>query len=348
MASLYQPNGTPPRRQKDGPIEIEDGHPAVDPSQEATPAKILPMFKFIWFMIFVNVVVFVVEVGENKWSFESMKVNPLLGPSAQVLLDMGAQRTDLIFNGGWWRLLTAMFLHAGLLHLLFNMLGLYQLGLELENTFDRRRIVIIYLSAGIIGAMCSAVMVPNVVGVGASGAIFGLFGATFAEYILNWDLYANRCCHMLNLVVVAMVNLGIGLLPYVNNFAHMSGFVTGMGLGFAMLSLPTTRDARVLNTRTPKQRLLGKIGGVFTFLFAMLWLILLANHTDGSIACPWCKYLDCVPAPWWSCDAAASGGQCYGQKYNNGTLVITCPSGRNVTAPFGSEFNSATCTAACT
>ncbi|ETV90797.1 hypothetical protein H310_14466 [Aphanomyces invadans] len=350
----YQPNETPyghRAQSHDGPIVIEEGArnnlDLGDGEVNKQRQKILPQFKFILFMIFVNVIVFVVEIGENGWAFEDMKLNPLLGPTATVLLQMGAQRTDLIFDGEWWRLLTAMFLHAGLLHLFFNMLGLYQLGVELENSFDRRRIVFIYFSSGVVGAICSAVFVPDVVGVGASGAIFGLFGATFAEFILNWALYANRLCHMTNLIVVAVVNLAIGLLPYVNNFAHLSGFITGLGMGFAILSLPTSREDRMLNTRSPRQRLLGKFGGVFTFLFALMFVVLLATRSDASKSCSWCKYLDCVPAPWWNCDTTG-GGQCYGQKFNNGTLIITCPSGRNVTAPLGSDFTAAVCTSLCT
>ncbi|KAH9099033.1 hypothetical protein LEN26_016403 [Aphanomyces euteiches] len=353
QATYRQPQ-TPPtlgvhENYKDRPIEIEDGIQHAEPAEVGGKprTKILPQFKFTWFMIAINAIVFLIEIAENDWKFESMKVNPLLGPSADVLLKMGAQRSDLIYSGGWWRLITAMFLHAGILHLFFNMLGLYQLGMELENTFDRRRIVIIYFSSGLIGAIVSSVFVPDVVGVGASGAIFGLFGATFAEFILNWDLYANRCCHMANLIVVAVVNLAIGLLPYVNNFAHLSGFLSGMGLGFAMLSLPTTRQDRQLNTRTPRQRLLGKIGGTFTFCFALLFLILLATHTNASNACPWCKYLDCVPAPWWSCDASTVSGECQGEKYTNGTLIITCPSGKVVQAPVESDFTAAVCTSSC-
>ncbi|ETV71498.1 hypothetical protein, variant 1 [Aphanomyces astaci] len=229
--SHYEPKDTPREEETD----VEKG--AFDASGSNSPSppvlttlskskpKVWPHFKFILTMIALNITIFVVEIGENGWKFEEVKVNPLVGPSGDLLLRMGAQRSDLIFQGEWWRLFTAMFLHGGLLHLAFNMLALYQLGVELENTFDRRRVVCIYFASGLIGAMCSAVFVPDVIGVGASGAIFGLFGATFAEFVLNWDLYANRLCHMTNLIGVAIVNLGIGLLPFVNNFAHLSGFL---------------------------------------------------------------------------------------------------------------------------
>ncbi|KDO24929.1 hypothetical protein SPRG_09573 [Saprolegnia parasitica CBS 223.65] len=321
----------------------------VVPTPSTTPAgkpKLLPQFKFVWSMIGVNTLIFIIEIAENGWTVESLKVNPLIGPSAQVLLSMGAQRTDLIKDGAWWRLFTAMFLHAGVVHLLFNMAALYQLGMELESTFDRRRIATIYFATGIIGAIVSGFFVPDVVGVGASGAIFGLFGATFAEFMLNWKLYTNRVCHMTNLVVVALVNLGIGLLPFVNNFAHLSGFISGLSLGFGMLSLPLSRQDRIMGTRTKKQRLLGYGGLLFTAFFAILFLALFASNTNAMTACPWCKYLDCIPAPWWSCDATTSG-ECLGEKFNNGTLRVTCPSGRNVTAPTKSEFTAALCTSLC-
>ncbi|KAF0753720.1 hypothetical protein AaE_005610 [Aphanomyces astaci] len=308
--SHYEPKDTPREEATDVETGAFDasGSNAPSPPVLTTLSKpkptVWPHFKFILTMIALNITIFVVEIGENGWKFEEMKVNPLVGPSGDLLLRMGAQRSDLIFQGEWWRLFTAMFLHGGLydlslyrwiiLHLAFNMLALYQLGVELENTFDRRRVVCIYFASGLIGAMCSAVFVPDVVriifiGVGASGAIFGLFGATFAEFVLNWDLYANRLCHMTNLIGVAIVNLGIGLLPFVNNFAHLSGFLSGLGMGFAMLSLPTSRQHRLLNTRTPKQRLLAKIGGTITIVFALLFTILLATEWLNSV----CYLVEC-------------------------------------------------------
>ncbi|OQR87266.1 membrane protein [Achlya hypogyna] len=332
----------------DGVYSVPPGDTAariIVPNPSSAPAgkpKLVPQFKFILTMIALNTIIFVIEIGKNGWTVESLKVNPLIGPSSG-----GAQRTDLIKDDGeWWRLLTAMFLHAGVVHLLFNMAALYQLGMELESTFDRRRIAFIYFATGLIGAIVSGFFVPDVVGVGASGAIFGLFGATFAEFMLNWKLYTNRVCHMTNLIVVAVINLGIGLLPFVNNFAHLSGFISGLGLGFALLSLPLSRQDRIMGTRTRKQRLLGWSGAAFTIVFAVLFIALFASETDAKTACPWCKYLDCVPAPWWSCDATS--GECYGEQFKNGTLVVTCPSGKNLTAPPNSAFTAALCTSLCT
>ncbi|ETV90787.1 hypothetical protein H310_14457 [Aphanomyces invadans] len=355
----YEPNETPREEDEPNGHDAEAGvynasavpptAPIMVPRHSSPPktrAKVLPQFKFVLSMIAINAIIFVAEIGENGWAFEDMKVNPLLGPNGEVLLKMGAQRSNLIFAGDWWRLFTAMFLHGGLLHLLFNMLALYQLGVELETTFDRRRVIAIYFVSGLVGATCSAVFAPDMVGVGASGAIFGLFGATFAEFLLNWDLYTNRFWHMVKLIVVGMINLGIGLLPFVNNFAHLSGFLSGLGMGFAMLSLPTTRHHRLLNTRTPKQRVLGKIGGSFTVGFALLFIVLLSTESNASKACSWCKYLDCVPAPWWSCDPPVQG-ECLGKQFDNGTLVITCPGGQNITAPAGSPFSAAVCVAVC-
>jgi membrane associated rhomboid family serine protease len=163
------------------------------------------------------------------------------------------------------------------------MAALYQLGAELESTFNRRKVAFIYFTTGLIGGICSAFFVQNQVGVGASGAIFGLFGATFAEYIINWPLYTNRGCHLANLIVVAFVNMVIGLLPFVDNYAHMSGFMSGWGLGFALLSLPLTSQDRLFNTRTQKQINFRRAGAAFTLIFALVFIILLASPVGQMI-----------------------------------------------------------------
>ena len=72
----------------------------------------------------------------NDWTFEPTSINPLFGPSNQVLLDMGALSEPLVVNGGeWWRLFTPMVLHVGLIHLAFNMLSFYRVGGDLEMAF---------------------------------------------------------------------------------------------------------------------------------------------------------------------------------------------------------------------
>jgi membrane associated rhomboid family serine protease len=123
----------------------------------------------------VNPTTQVVEIGVNGWKIESLQVNPLGGPGVDVLLQLGAKRTDLIVvEGEWYRLFTPIFLHSGVIHLLFNMVGLWNVGVATEREFGWIKTGIIFFVSGFFGVVMSAIFVPLAVGVGASGAIFGL------------------------------------------------------------------------------------------------------------------------------------------------------------------------------
>jgi membrane associated rhomboid family serine protease len=109
---------------------IEKQHPTPKPKKKARPSqKQEGGAYFCVLVILVNVVAFVYSVYMNGWQLESMKKNPMFGPSAQTLRDVGAKDTYLIADcNEWWRLFSAQVLHGGIIHLLFNMLGLWDLG----------------------------------------------------------------------------------------------------------------------------------------------------------------------------------------------------------------------------
>ena len=92
------------------------------------------------------------------------------------LLRLGAKVNALIGLGEYWRLLSAMFLHADLMHLIFNMMALYILGKDIERFFGKKKFLAIYFLSGLVGSAASYLLVENI-SVGASGAIFGLMGA---------------------------------------------------------------------------------------------------------------------------------------------------------------------------
>jgi membrane associated rhomboid family serine protease len=156
--------------------------------------KPLPKPYFCYSMIFINVMVFVFSLYKADWKFAPQSENPLLGPAGTFLTDMGAKDTPKILQGDWYRLLSAMFLHGGLFHLLFNMVSLYRIGPALEDDFGKLRIALVYFTAGLMGNITSAAFLPLQLTVGASGAIFGLFGATWAEFIQNCQLYKGQRC----------------------------------------------------------------------------------------------------------------------------------------------------------
>nr|ABB47903.2 Rhomboid family protein, expressed [Oryza sativa Japonica Group] len=106
---------------------------------------------------------------------------------------MGALVWDkVVHEHQGWRLVTCIWLHAGVVHLLANMLSLVLIGLRLEQQFGYMRIGIIYLVSGIGGSVLSSLFIRNSISVGASGALFGLLGAMLSELFTNWTIYTNK------------------------------------------------------------------------------------------------------------------------------------------------------------
>lgn len=135
--------------------------------------------------------------------------------------------------GEWWRLATAPFLHAGLWHVGLNMFALWILGSIVEPLLGRWRFVAVYLVSALAGAVASyAFGNPGVISVGASGAVFGLLGATIvALRTLNRDVSG--------VLVLLVINLVLGFVfPGIDWRAHLGGLLAGMLLTAAMVSVP--------------------------------------------------------------------------------------------------------------
>lgn len=198
---------------------------------------------FTRLMIVVNTLVFIFTMNKAHWKFAPASKNPLYGPDAQVNIDMGAKVTALILDGQAWRLLSSMFLHGGFLHLAFNMFSLRQCGEPLEEEFGPLRVAIVYFVAGLTGNMASAVFLPLQITVGASGAIFGLFGATWAEFMQNYTLFDEKCKTLMGLLLSTVMSLAMGLMPLVDNFAHVGGFIGGLLAGLVLMVETQTIDA---------------------------------------------------------------------------------------------------------
>lgn len=140
-----------------------------------------------------------------------------------------------IFRGDWWRLLTPMILHGGLLHVFFNSYILFIYGPDVEQSFGTRRFVAIYLISGFLGGASSyAFSSCNILGVGASGAIFGIVGALLVF------LYRRRGSAMLSrymngILFFIIANLVLGqIIPNIDNYAHLGGLAGGLLLGAAL------------------------------------------------------------------------------------------------------------------
>ena len=161
----------------------------------------------------------------------------LAGGSTQteVLVRMGAKVTPLIAAGEYWRLFAAMFLHIGVMHVLFNAYALFVLGTELERIYGWARFLTIYLLSGLYGNLASYAFSPSLAA-GASGAVFGLIGALAAFFALHRQrLGAWGQRRLINVAILIVINLVWGFSqPGIDNLAHMGGLLSGFALGWAL------------------------------------------------------------------------------------------------------------------
>lgn len=145
--------------------------------------------------------------------------------STETLINFGAKYNPAIIDGEWWRIISSMFLHIGLFHLLMNMLALFYLGTMVERIYGSVRFLIIYMLAGIGGGAASFAFSTHV-SAGASGALFGLFGALLFFGIINKKLFFQTMGK--GIIVLIGINLIFGFtMPQIDNGAHIGGLITG-------------------------------------------------------------------------------------------------------------------------
>ena len=151
------------------------------------------------------------------------------------LLEYGARINVLIQQGQYWRFITPMFLHAGVLHIYVNMSVLLSLGTLTERMYGTWKFLLIFMISGISGIVAGFVFAaPNVPSVGASGAIFGLLGALI--YFRRRRPRLFKHLHSADLKKIILINLAIGVIGYhiIDNYAHFGGFAGGIVSAFAL------------------------------------------------------------------------------------------------------------------
>ncbi len=181
-------------------------------------------------IIAINVIVYLILAVSTK---------NLVDMSAKTILLAGGQNTFIMdITGEYWRIFTAMFLHFGPLHLGLNMLSLFLIGQVVETAYGKWRYLVIYLGSGIIGGVATYFFTnPLAVSAGASGAIFGVFGALGVFYLMNrrsLGVYGrgaiSNWLFWLGLNIVWGVSIpGIGIID------HIGGLVAGMLLSFLLM-----------------------------------------------------------------------------------------------------------------
>ncbi len=144
-------------------------------TDEKSTGKNRPFFTIIIMSICAGFML--ASVAINDWRLETFSVNPMFGPSAETLVLMGAKDSLLIVQyGEVWRMLSAMVLHAGFVHFALNMLALWFVGSAIERSHGFAASMLLFVVPAIGGTILSAIFLPDMISVGASGGIFGLIG----------------------------------------------------------------------------------------------------------------------------------------------------------------------------
>ncbi|EDK38656.2 hypothetical protein PGUG_02754 [Meyerozyma guilliermondii ATCC 6260] len=237
----------------------------------------------------------------------------------------------------WYRIITPIFLHAGFLHIIFNLLLQVTMGASIERQIGVIKFAIIYLMSGIGGFVLGANFSPNgIASTGCSGALFGIVATNIIMFVYcgrkNTNLYGTKhyvlfIFIMLTEIVVSFV---LGLLPGLDNFSHLGGFAMGLLTSILLLQDPffvyvdgiitySGRDSiwdEFVNNWNPFYNWESKIPSrvymwfgvrAVCLVLAVLYMALLIVNffgkpeLDNDKSCAWCKYFNCIPVNGW-CD----------------------------------------------
>lgn len=176
-------------------------------------------------LVYINVGIYLLMVimGLGFFSFQ-----------ASDLLAWGANLGILVEEGQWWRLLTCLFLHGGLMHLVSNMFGLIFVSIFLEPLLGRVKYLSVYLLTGIAASLTSIWWHDDVVSVGASGAIFGLYGVFLAFLLLKVYPPSFSKSFLVGTSIFVGINLLMGLSGGIDNAAHIGGLLSGFIIGLIL------------------------------------------------------------------------------------------------------------------
>lgn len=186
--------------------------------------------KLVYYFIALNVLYFIF-IEFNGGSMDT-----------ETLITYGAKYNPAIIDGEWWRIVTSMFMHIGIIHLGMNMLALYYLGTAVEQIFGLTRFMVMYMLAG-IGAGIASFALTNSVSAGASGAIFGMFGALLYFGVIHRKLFLQTMGT--SILFIIGINLVFGFtVPAIDNSAHIGGLIAGL-VAANIVQLPKQQNKTV-------------------------------------------------------------------------------------------------------
>jgi membrane associated rhomboid family serine protease len=204
---------------------------------------------------------------------------PVLDPTARNLTEWGANFGPLTLGGQWWRIVASFFLHGGIIHLVSNMVVLAIIGLFMEKVLGNVAYLTLYLVAGIAGSAASLACYPFLACAGASGAIFGLYGALVAVFLRCRQAVPAETWARLSIVMAAFVGVSLlyGLFSPevdVDIAGHLGGLVSGFLLGLC------------LGQRVPQKAVGGRwrntMVGISGFALVIATVLILAKQHDQA------------------------------------------------------------------
>ncbi|KAK6543085.1 hypothetical protein TWF694_007008 [Orbilia ellipsospora] len=229
----------------------------------------------------------------------------------------------------WWRFITPMFMHAGIIHIGFNLLLQLTLGAEMEREIGIVRFAIVYLAAGIFGFVLGGNFAPQgLASTGASGALFGVLALVLLDLFYTWKQREKPVRDLLFILLDFAISFVLGLLPGIDNFAHIGGCLMGLALGLAFLRSPPALQSKLGNTdeynsmtsaalqnqgvrrflKSPREFFSGRnpfwwvwwlIRAAFLTLAIVAFILLLRNFFIYNVECKWCRYFTCLPVSNW-------------------------------------------------
>jgi rhomboid protease GluP len=221
--------------------------------------------KITYVIIFINIILWL--------------VTELAGGSASqaVLVKFGALYEPAVLDGEIWRMVSAAFLHIGIIHLAINMYTLYQLGNFVESFFGRGKFIATYVLTAIVASTVSLIFSGGI-SAGASGALFGLtgllLGNAWAKKTYSFDLPIDEK----QLIPFVAYNLIYGfIIPGIDNFAHIGGLLGGLALGF-VFDPKNSFDPSRWKQIVPK--VLAWISVIILAVSAVFWSLSILNITD--------------------------------------------------------------------
>ncbi|MDR2805905.1 MAG: rhomboid family intramembrane serine protease [Dysgonamonadaceae bacterium] len=216
---------------------IQAGKPFPGKTDFFSSLKLHKVWPATQVLIYINVLIFLLMFFAGC-GFLVIQPKPLLA--------WGGCYAPPVKDGQWWRLLTSTFLHSGIVHILYNMLALWLAGMALEKKTGTRTFIVSYLITGVCASIVSVMWHDQapVVGVGASGAIFGLFGVSLTLIFAKRYAPSSAKALLIMILICAGSSLFMGLIGNVDNSAHIGGLLSGMLIGlFIFPSIPKEKDS---------------------------------------------------------------------------------------------------------